>query len=136
VRPRRIDGPWTLDNLEMLPPLRLKPPKADGDSGIRAMSLDPSTGMSLLILGNATSQSKARFKLYTWDGNPRGVVRHVKDVKFHKRMKVEGVTRGSVGGRPVVLFLDDGGGYQVLWGDDPRLASVAREFRRKRRARA
>jgi hypothetical protein len=35
-------------------------------------------------------------------------------------MKVKGVTRGTVGGQPVVVFVDDGGGYQVLLGDDPR----------------
>jgi hypothetical protein len=87
------------------------------------MSLDPSSGTSLIILGNATSRSQGRFKLYSWDGNPRGVVRHIRCVKFRKRMKVEGVTRGTVRGRPAVVFVDDGGGYQVLWGDDPRLAS-------------
>jgi hypothetical protein len=123
VKPRRIDGPWTLDNLEVLRPLRLAVPDADGDAGIRAMSLDPSSGTSLIILGNATSRSQGRFKLYSWDGNPRGVVRHIRGVKFRKRMKVEGVTRGTVRGRPAVVFVDDGGGYQVLWGDDPRLAS-------------
>ncbi len=123
VKPRKIDGPWTVDNLEILPPLTLAVPE-DGKSGIRAMSLDQATGTSLIILGNATSQSKAPFELYLWDGNPRGIVRHYKNVRFHKRMKVEGVTRGTVGGRPAVIFVDDGGGFQVLWGDDPRLATA------------
>jgi hypothetical protein len=86
------------------------------------MSLDQSTGKSLIILGNATSRSKAPFQLYSWDGNARGVVKHFKDVKFHKRMKVEGVVRGTVEGRPAVIFVDDGGGFRVLWADDPRLA--------------
>ena len=126
VRPRKIDGPWNLGNLEILPPLTLALPEGDDEAGIRAMSLDQSTGTSLIILGNSTSQSKAPFKLYSWDGNPRGIVRHYKDVKFHKRMKVEGVTRGTVEGRPAVIFVDDGGGFQVLWGNDPRLASAVR----------
>jgi hypothetical protein len=126
VKPRRIDGPWTLDNLEVLPPLTLALPNGDGEAGIRAMSLEQSTGTSLIILGNATSQSRASFKLYSWDGNPRGIVRHYKGVKFHRRMKVEGVTRGTVRGRPAVIFVDDGGGFQMLWGDDPRLASPVR----------
>ncbi len=126
VKPRKIDGPWTLDNLEILPPLTLALPNGDGEAGIRAMSLDQSTGNSLIILGNSTSQSTAPFKLYTWDGNPRGIVRHYKDVKFHRRMKVEGVTRGKVRGRPAAIFVDDGGGFVVLWGDDPRLASPVR----------
>jgi hypothetical protein len=90
VKPRKIDGPWTLDNLEILPPLTLALPNGDGEPGIRAMSLGPSTGTSFIILGNSTSQSKAPFKLYTWDGSARGIVRHYQDVRFHRRMKVEG----------------------------------------------
>jgi hypothetical protein len=126
VKLRKIDGPWTIDNLRILSPLALALPDGDGEAGIRAMSLDQSTGTSLIIVGNSTSRSKARFKLYSWDGNPRGIVRHYEDVRFHKRMKVEGVTRGTVRGRPAVIFVDDGGGFQVLWGDDPRLASAVR----------
>jgi hypothetical protein len=121
VKPRKIDGPWTVDNLQFLPPLRLALPDA-GKVGIRAMSLDQSTGASLIVVGNSTSESKAPFRLYLWDGNSRGIVRHYEDIRFHKRVKVEGVTRATVRGRPAVVFVDDGGGFQVLWGDDPRLA--------------
>jgi hypothetical protein len=42
-------------------------------------------------------------------------------VRFHKKMKVEGVTQGTIGNRGAIVFVDDGGGYQVLWEDDPRL---------------
>ena len=129
VRLRKIDGPWTVDNVQMLPPLKLGVRDDNDEAGIRAMSLDQSTGTSLIILGNSTSRSKARFKLYAWDGNPRGIVQHYDKVKFHKRMKVEGVTRGTVHGRPAVMFVDDGGGFQALWSDDPRLDSVVRPSR-------
>jgi hypothetical protein len=126
VKPRKIDGPWTVDNLQLLPPLKLAVPDGQREAGIRAMSLDQSTGTSLIILGNSTSKSKARFTLYSWDGNPRGIVRRYGDVRFDKRMKVEGVTRGTVGGRKAVIVVDDGGGYQVLWADDPRLSVPVR----------
>jgi hypothetical protein len=126
VKPRRIDGPWTFDNLQVLPPLRLGVPTKGDQAGIRAMSLDRSSGTSLIVLGNATSGSRARFRLYSWDGNPRGIVRLFKDVRFHKRMRVEGVTRGTVRGRPAVIFVDDAGGYQVVWADDQRMASTVR----------
>jgi hypothetical protein len=126
VKPRKVDGPWTLDNLQILPPLTLAVPDGKGEAGIRAMSLDQSTGTSLIILGNSTSRSRARFKLYSWDGNARGIVRYYEAVTFHKRMKVEGVTRGTVRGRPAVIFVDDGGGFRVLWADDPRLATAVR----------
>ena len=124
VKPRRIDGPWTIDNLEFLPPVTLDVPNGNEESGVRAMTHDPSTGTSLIILGNSTNRSKAPFKLYSWDGKPRGIVRHYEGVRFHKRMRVEGVTRGTVHGRPAVIFVDDGGGFQLVWGDDPRLASA------------
>jgi hypothetical protein len=125
VKPRKIDGPWTVDNLQFLPPLTLALPDAD-NAGIRAMSLDQSTGTSLIVLGNSTSESKAPFRLYSWDGNSRGIVRRFEDIRFHKRMKVEGVTRGTVRGRPAVVFVDDGGGFQVVWADDERLSSSVR----------
>jgi len=122
VRPKTFDGPWTLDNLEMLEPLSLTIPDDHGELGMRAMSLDQSTGVSLITLGNPTSASTAPFRLYAWDGNPSGELRHYEHVRFHRRMRVEGVTRGTVGGKNAVVFVDDGGGYQLLWADDPRLA--------------
>jgi hypothetical protein len=121
VKPKRPAGPWELKNLQVISPLSLEVPDQKEEVGIRAMSLDQSTGASLIILGNATSSSKARFGLYSWDGNPRGVLRHYQDVTFHKRMKVEGVTRGTIRGRGVVVFVDDGGGFRALWNDDRRL---------------
>jgi hypothetical protein len=36
-------------------------------------------------------------------------------------MRVEGVAPGKVGGRGAIVFVDDAGGYQLLWDDDPRL---------------
>jgi hypothetical protein len=42
-------------------------------------------------------------------------------VRFHKKMRVEGVASGTIGGRRAIVFVDDAGGYQVLWEDDPRL---------------
>jgi Protein of unknown function (DUF3616) len=124
VRPKKFAGPWELDNLEVLPPLTLAINDQGGEAGIRAMTLDQSSGASLITVGNSTSSSKAPFKLYSWDGNARGRVRYFKDVRFHSRMKVEGVTRGKIGGHSAVVFVDDGGGYQFLWDDDPRLKST------------
>jgi hypothetical protein len=36
-------------------------------------------------------------------------------------MKPEGITHGTIGGRGVVMFVDDAGGYKFLWDDDVRL---------------
>ena len=121
VRLKRVDGPWHLSNFEMLPPVSLAIKADRGEQGIRTIGFDPSHGVWLIVVGNSTSASKAPFTLYSWDGNAQGVVRHFEDVRFHKRMKVEGVTHARVGGRGAILFVDDAGGYQVLWDDDPRL---------------
>jgi Protein of unknown function (DUF3616) len=121
VRLKRMDGPWHLSNFEMLPPVALAIKAARGEQGIRTIGFDPTRGVWLIVVGNATSASKAPFTLYAWDGNTHGVVHHFEQVRFHKRMKVEGVTHASIGGRGAMVFVDDGGGYQVLWDDDPRL---------------
>ena len=67
----------------------------------------------LIVAGNSTSASRAPFTLYSWDGNPRGVVHHFEHVRFHKRMKIEGVTHGSVNGRGAVVFVVRSGSWNV-----------------------
>jgi hypothetical protein len=121
VRLNRVDGPWRLRNFEMLPPVALAIKADRGEQGIRTIGFDPSRGVWLIVVGNSTSASKAPFALYSWDGNAQGVVRHFEHVRFHKRMKVEGVTHARIDGRGAIVFVDDSGGYQVLWDDDPRL---------------
>jgi hypothetical protein len=121
VRLKQVDGPWRLSNFEMLPPVSLVLKVDRGEQGIRTIGFDSSRGVWLIVAGNSTSASQAPFTLYSWDGNTQGVVHHFEHVWFHKRMKVEGVTHARVGGRGAIVFVDDGGGYQVLWDDDPRL---------------
>src|SRR5262249_12168855 len=115
VRPKKFAGPWELRNLEGLPPLSLAIKDEDGQAGIRAMTLDQSTGIMLITVGNSTNSSKAPFKLYSWDGNKQGIVRYFKDVKFHKKMKVEGVTRETIGSSGAGLFMDACEVCQYFW---------------------
>lgn len=121
VRIKQVDGPWNLRNFEMLPSIALAIEADQGEQGIRTMEFDSSRGVFLIVVGNSTSASNAPFTLYSWDGNAQGVVQHFEHVRFHKRMKVEGVTHATVGRRGGIVFVDDCGGYQVLWDDDPRL---------------
>jgi uncharacterized protein DUF3616 len=118
---KEFDGPWALDNFEMLPPITLQPENGGAAQGIRALEYDPSRNLFLIVTGNATSASTAPFSLYTWDGNSQGTMRRFNRIRFHKKMKVEGVTHGTIAGRGAVVFVDDAGGYQLLWDDDPRL---------------
>ena len=125
VRLKSPDGALTTDNFEMLPAITLQLKDVGEEQGIRAMEYDPSRNLFLIVIGNSTSASKAPFSLYTWDGNEQGVVRRHKRIRFHKRMKVEGVTHATIGGRGAIVFVDDAGGYQFIWDDDPRLSKIS-----------
>ena len=121
VRVKDPRGIWNLSNLEMLPPVTLAVENADGTQGVRTIEYDSSRGVFLVVVGNAVSGQKVPFTLYSWDGNEKGDVRRFKHLSFHKKMKPEGVTHGTIGGRGVLFFVDDAGGYQFVWDDDPRL---------------
>ena len=121
VRVKNIGGIWNLNNFEMMPPVFLDLVPGDGERGIRTMEFDPSRKGILIVTGNSTSQSNAPFELYEWDGNPKGKVKRFDAVRFDPKFRVEGVTPGTIAGRPALIFVDDRGGYQVLWGDDRRL---------------
>lgn len=121
VRVKDPTGIWNLSNFEMLSPVTLAIEESDGSLGIRSIKHDPSRGVFLVVVGNAVSKTKYPFTLYSWDGNAQGAVTRFKNISFHSKMKPEGITYGTIGGRGVILFVDDAGGYQFLWEDDPRL---------------
>lgn len=118
VRVKDVSGPWTLSNLEMLPAVFLEIDKDRDEQGIRGIEYNSFEGDLLIVIGNSTSASKAPFNLYRWNGDTDGLVERCDGVRFHKRMRVEGVARGTIGGRDAIVFVDDGGGYQILWNDD------------------
>jgi hypothetical protein len=116
VQVKDLDGAWTTDNLKVLPPIRLMLDTAAGPRGIRSIEYVDSFHAFLVVLGRAISGGKAPFALYEWKGGHRGKLRQF-DVSFAPKMKPEGMTYGTIAGRPALLFVDDGGGYQVLWLD-------------------
>jgi hypothetical protein len=122
IRVKQVDGPLDFANFDLLPPIRLSLADAGGEQGIRTIDYSPVRDEQLIVVGNSTSTSQAPFHLYVWDGNAQGATRCLEGVRFHKRMKVEGVAHGSVGGRGAMVFVDDAGGYQLLWDDDPRVS--------------
>lgn len=121
VRVHDITGIWNLNNFEMLPPTLLEIGPSDEERGIRTMEYDPAGDRVLIVTGNARSGVRVPFELWAWDGNADGRLQHFDRVRFDPRFRVEGVTPGTIGDRPAIVFVDDRGGYQVLWGDDPRL---------------
>jgi hypothetical protein len=121
VRVKDLDGPWTTDNLKVLPPIRLLLGAAGGARGIRSIEYVHGLHAFLVVVGRSVSRSvsggKAPFELYEWKGGKRGKL-HRRDVSFDENIKPEGVTSGTIAGRPALLFVDDGGGYQTLWLDE------------------
>ncbi len=112
VKVKDLAGPWTTDNLETSAPIRLSPEPGPEPQGIRSLEYIEGLGSFLVVIGNSIEHSKTPFTLYEWDGRPDGALRRL-PVSFAREMKPEGVTAGTVGGKPVLLFVDDGGGYQM-----------------------
>src|SRR5262245_53100988 len=116
IKVKDLAGPWTTTNLEAQPPIQLSVEAALGAQGIRGLSNEPDRDAFLVITGKSYGDSNAPFALYEWDGAAAGAVRRF-DVAFAKKMKPEGVTRCTIGGRKALVIVDDGGGYQVVWSD-------------------
>jgi hypothetical protein len=121
VHVRDIDGLWNLNNFEMRQPVFLQLPRGKADRGIRTMEYDHAQRRTLIVTGNAISGTRVPFELYAWDGNSGGVMTRFAHVRFDPKFRVEGVTPGTIEGRHAIVFVDDRGGYRVVWGDDPRL---------------
>jgi hypothetical protein len=95
-------------------PLSLEP--AGDEQGIRCLYNELDRDGFLVIVGKTMKDSDAPYSLYEWDGNAGGAMR-LFNVVFAKKMKPEGITRGSIGGRNALVIVDDGGGFQVVWED-------------------
>jgi Protein of unknown function (DUF3616) len=113
VKVKNLAGAWTTGNLEILPAIRLSLEPGEKEQGIRSIEYVDALGAFLIVAGKSTDESKAPFSLYQWDGQPSGTARRL-PISFAKKMKPEGVTAGTVGGKPVLLFVDDAGGYQTV----------------------
>jgi hypothetical protein len=116
VKVKDLSGPWTTNNLEAEPAIQLSVEAAIGEQGIRGLYQDQARDAFLVITGKSIGDSKAPFALYEWSGNAKGETRRLA-VEFAKKMKPEGITRGTIGGKNALVIVDDDGGFQVVWGD-------------------
>jgi hypothetical protein len=120
VRVKKLNGPWTTDNLSMLAPIKLTLEPGSEPQGIRGMEYIAARKSFLIIVGKAISGTNAPYALYEWNGKPEGpeggTMRRLK-VTFAPKMKPESLTSGTVGGKPSLIFVDDGGGFQVVGFD-------------------
>ena len=53
--------------------------RVTGEYDVDEFGFDPPRGVWLIVAGNSTSASRAPFTLYSWDGNPQGVVHHFEE---------------------------------------------------------
>jgi hypothetical protein len=116
VKVKNLAGPWTTKNLEAQTPIQLSIEPAGDEQGIRCLYNELDREGFLVIVGKTTKDSDAPYSLYEWDGNAGGAMR-LFNLAFAKKMKPEGITRGSIGGRNALVIVDDGGGFQVIWED-------------------
>jgi hypothetical protein len=117
VKVKDLAGPWTTSNLEALPPILLSVAPMNEEQGIRCLYNERDRNAFLIMTGNTTSDSKAPFSLYEWDGSADSAPRRF-NLGFAKKMKPEGMARGTIGGKKALIIVDDGGGFQVVWDDD------------------
>jgi hypothetical protein len=116
VKVKDLAGAWTTGNLEAQPPIQLSMEVTPDEQGIRGLSNEQDRDAFLVITGKSISDSKAPFALYEWSGNADGAMRQF-NVRFAKKMKPEGIARGTIGGKSALVIVDDGGGFQVVWAD-------------------
>jgi hypothetical protein len=108
VVPLRLRDPnarLSLENLTLAQPNAIR--LTLGGATIRSIEYDGSLSVFQIISGAAESKKKTDFKLWEWDGqtSPR------EKVELDSRLKPEGVTRVSIGGRDYIFIVCDSGEY-------------------------
>ncbi len=116
VKVKDLGGAWTTGNLEAQTAIQLSVEATLDEQGIRGLSNEQGRDAFLVITGKSISDSKAPFALYEWSGNADGAMQRF-NVRFAKKMKPEGIARGTIGGKSAFVIVDDSGGYQVVWAD-------------------
>jgi hypothetical protein len=104
-------GPFTYENLEVADGGAIRLPL--GGLGVRSIEYDGRGGVFRIIAGAADDQEKTDFSLWEWDGGTRQA-KPREAAKFDRKLKPEGVTRVSAGGREYTLVVFDSGGYSIM----------------------
>lgn len=128
VKVKDLAGPWDTSNLEALPPIELTVDTATGEVGVRGLAEDRTRDGFLVLVGKTTKGSDAPFALYAWDGTAKGETRRL-DLSFAQKAKPEGVTRATIGGKSVLVFVDDAGGVGVIPDEVQELSRAPGVFR-------
>ena len=101
-------GAFTADNLEVEGTKAIRLPL--GGAGIRSIEYDDRTRAFRVITGAGPNSERMDFKLWEWDGDAaRPALRELG--AYDRRLKPEGVTRASSGGRTFTFIVSDTSGY-------------------------
>ena len=98
----------SFDNLEVEGGKSIRLPL--GGAGIRSIEYDESRKAFFLITGAGPNSEKMDFKTWEWSGD--GATPTLREMEtFDRRLKPEGITRVSNGGRDFVFIVFDTSGY-------------------------
>jgi Protein of unknown function (DUF3616) len=101
-------GAFAYDNLEVDGAKAIRLPSGGG--GVRSIEYDERRKAFRLITGAAANNEKADFKLWEWDGDVAPSALREAGA-FDRRLKPEGITRVSSGGRDFTFIVFDTSGY-------------------------
>jgi hypothetical protein len=111
VRLRDPRGAFSYDNLAVEGAKAIRLPL--GGAGIRSIEYDERVKSFRVLSGAAANSEKANFKLLEWDGDAsRPVLREAGE--FDRKLKPEGVTRVTSGGRDFTFIVFDTSGYAAM----------------------
>ena len=117
-----------VDGNALVVPLKLRDPKAAlsfenlevegrkairlllGGAGIRSIEYDESRKAFFLITGAGPNSERMDFKTWEWSGNSKTPTLRELET-FDRRLKPEGITRVSTGGRDFIFIVFDTSGY-------------------------
>lgn len=83
-----------------------------GGAGIRGIEWDPVANAFLVIAGASLNNEDRDFRVVEWNGQSRSQPREI--ATYKRRLKPEGIARGSVGARPTRVIVFDVGLVAVM----------------------
>lgn len=108
MRLRDPRGAFSADNLEVAESKAIR--LSLGGAGIRSIEYDERAQVFRVITGAGPNSEKMDFKLWEWNGDEaRPALRELGS--YDRRLKPEGITRASSGGRDFTFIVFDTSGY-------------------------
>ena len=101
LTPRDRSGPFTTGNFQAAPnAIRL----SLGGAGIRSLEYDDHAGAFRLIADDGGNGNE-EFRIAEWDGRAATITEHISS--YARSLQPEGITRATLGGRPVSVVVFD-----------------------------